>query len=139
VGKEDRVSDRFGEKLDDGFVASALGACLHGRSDLEFAMLAPDERSEGLGYTLYVQAEPPALAALAPALEAALCENPHYRYCRELGQLAALRIFAERGGAHATYIERCLAAGQRLGDIKPAGLSAESGWSARFDGAYVHG
>ncbi len=137
VGKEDRVSDCRGEKLDDGFVANALRACLRGDGGLDFAMLAPDERGEGLGYTLYVQAQPLALAALAPALEAALCENPHYRYCRELGQLAPLRIFAVRSGAQATYIERCLSAGQRLGDIKPAGLSAESGWSTRFDGAYA--
>lgn len=138
VGKEDRVSDRFGEKLDDGFVANALRACLRD-GQVDFAMLAPDLRGEGLGYTLYLQTAAQSPGALAPALEAALCENPHYRYCRQLGQLAPLRVFAVQQGAHAAYLEHFLAAGQRLGDIKPAGLSAETGWSERFRGAYAQG
>jgi hypothetical protein len=137
VGKEDRLSDRFGEKLDDGFVGRVLRARLAALSESHFAMLAPDERGETVGYTLYVETRDASVTALAPTIDVALSENPHYRYCRELGQLAPLRIFVVQEGGHATYVDRCVAAEQRLGDIKPAGLSADSGWSERFVGSYV--
>lgn len=137
VGKEDRLSDRFGEKLDDGFVARVLSERLSALARVRFAMLAPDERAAETGYTLYIETHDAAVSALALELERGLAQNPHYRYCRELGQLGPLRIFVVRQGAHATYIKRCRAGGQRLGDIKPAALSAESGWSKRFDGSYA--
>jgi hypothetical protein len=137
IGKEDRLSDRFGEKLDDGFVARVLGERLP--PPVHFAMLAPDERSTEIGYTLYLQAPNAAPGALEREIDAGLAQNPHYRYCRKLGQLGPLRIFMVRSAGHSSYIMHCVARGQRLGDIKPASLSAETGWSQRFDGAYANG
>jgi len=102
-------------------------------------MLAPDERATEIGYTLYLQAPDAAAGVLGREIDAALAENPHYQYCRKLGQLGPLRIFIVRSAGHASYIQHCLKRGQRLGDIKPAALSAETGWSKRFDGSYADG
>jgi len=135
IGKEDRVSDRFGEKLDDGFVARVLRERLPPQT--HFAMLAPDERATEIGYTLYLQAPDAAAGVNDREIDAALAENPHYQYCRKLGQLGPLRIFIVRSAGHASYIQHCLKRGQRLGDIKPAALSAETGWSQRFNGSYA--
>ena len=137
IGKEDKLSDRFGEKLDDGFVAHVLDECLSGAPGPDFAMLAPDERGTEVGYTLYVQAGHADVAHLASAMDHALSANPHYRYSRHLGQLGSVRVFIIDHGAHAAYLAHRNASGQQLGNIKPAALSAESGWSSRFKGRYV--
>ena len=137
IGKEDRLSDRCGEKLDDGFVAHVLDECLDGDPGPDFAMLAPDERDAGTGYTLYVQAKRPDVANLASTIDEALSANPHYRYCRHLGQLGPVRVFAIDRGAHAAYLTHRNSSGQQLGNIKPVALSAESGWSRQFNGRYL--
>jgi hypothetical protein len=140
LGKEDRISDRRGEKLADGHVARALERVLAPLDlGVGFAMLAPDNEAGGTAYTLYLESQsrpPPDLGAL---LERRLEENPHYRYCRQLGQLEPVRVFRIDGAAHAVYLEHHRRAGLRLGDIKPAALSPESGWSRRFSGGYARG
>jgi hypothetical protein len=93
-------------------------------------MLAPDH--DRAGYTLYVD-RAPGPDALA-RLEAALRENPHYAYARDLGQLGALRLFVIEGNAHEAYLERRRALGSMLGDIKPTALSTASDWPAVFRG-----
>ena len=77
------------------------------------------------------------VANLASRIDDALSANPHYRYCRQLGQLGPVRVFAIDRGAHAAYLAHRNASGQALGNIKPAALSAESGWSRRFEGRYA--
>src|SRR4029079_15282110 len=42
IGKDDRISDRCGEKLSDGFVANALTALFARRAPPRFAMLAAE-------------------------------------------------------------------------------------------------
>lgn len=64
-------------------------------------------------------------------IEAALQANFHYRYARELGQLAPLRAFRAEGAA-ATYISRSISNGQRAGNIKPLALDRRDGWSSVF-------
>lgn len=135
VGREDRVSDRRGEKLSDGHVAAVLERLLGPGAG--FAMLAPDDEGGRPGYTLYLDARRPAPPRLAEDLERALAENPHYRWCVRLGQLAPARVFRVDGDPHLLYLEHRRRAGQRLGDVKPAALSAESGWSRRFAGRYL--
>ena len=82
LGRGGLVSDRFGEKLSEPFVAAVLaGLALPG-----FAVLAPD----GPGYTLFAEAPPPDLPR---RLEAALRENVHYAWCVDLGQLQPSRVF----------------------------------------------
>lgn len=135
VGREDRVSDRRGEKLSDGHVAAVLERLLGGGGG--FAMLAPDDEGGRPGYTLYLDSRRPSPPGLAENLERGLAENPHYRWCVRLGQLAPARVFRVVGDPHHLYIEHCRRAGQRLGDIKPNALSAESGWSRSFPGRYL--
>ena len=137
IGKADHVSDLFGEKLSEGFVGEVLRELLARLPrPPTFAMLAPDESAAGPCYTLYVDADqhlPP-----TDRLDRLLRANPHYEYCRRLGQLAAPRVFRILGsGAFERFTERGRRKGQRLGDIKAAALSAEAGWSRVFEGTYV--
>jgi hypothetical protein len=137
LGKEDSVSDRVGEKLDERFVSAVLHGALSTAGDIRFSMLAPDYRDHKLGYTLYIEGATPDVATRLAAMESELAKNPHYRYARELGQLAPLRAFLIERGGDAVYMQRRSERGQRLGDIKPAALCNEAGWSARFEGRYA--
>jgi hypothetical protein len=137
LGKEDRVSDLCGEKLNETFVAGALAeVCAQLRVTARFAMLAPDLAESPPGYTLYIEtnAEPP--AELGTMLDDALARNPQYRYCRMLGQIAPVRLFHATAPMFSAYVERSRELGQRAGDIKPLALSAREGWSKVFRGTY---
>lgn len=128
LGREDRCSDLCGEKLHEAFVAG-VAETLFGAHSPAFAMLAPDPGDGPPGYTLYVESDGPLPEDLAHRLDRALSANPHYRYCRRLGQLrpaAALRVAA---GAQTAYLEREAASGRRVGDVKPAALSVRDDWS----------
>ncbi len=126
VGRADAVSDRFGEKLSDGFVATALAAAFWPAAVPAFAMLAPD----GGGYTLFVGPG----GGSAGRVDEALRANPHYAYCRDLGQLGPPRVYAVAGDAYAQY---AAGVGRRLGDVKPTSLSTVADWPGRLAGRYV--
>jgi hypothetical protein len=102
-------------------------------------MLACETLDSRLAYTLFVEAavEDRELMIIGTELEAALCENFHYRYCRELGQLGSLRVFRIDGGAQASYIAACQTHGQRLGDIKPVALHHRGDWIGFFRGCLL--
>jgi GH3 auxin-responsive promoter len=135
IGRTGNVSDLFGEKLSEPFVAQAL-AEVFGDKRPCFALLAPDEDEEGQRYTLYMQGKPE--MHWTDALDRALRQNPHYAYCRDLGQLVRPRIFliSERG--FESFAARQAADGIRLGDIKPTMLSRTAGWSNEFSGSYLN-
>ena len=137
VGKADSVSDHFGEKLHDEHVRRALRAAT-GQAAVEpsFAMLAFDEQRPPV-YVLYIEspeATDDQLRLLGEVLDDLLRENYHYRYCRDLGQLARLQVFRIAENGRESYLRRCGALGQRLGDIKPQALHRLSGWSEVFSG-----
>jgi len=130
VGKDDRVSDRFGEKLSDGFVASVLNQLFAPPlSRPRFAMLAPDEGPSGTCYTLFVDGHTAPLSGLDAPLEAALRSNPHYAWCVDVGQLRPARVQRVGQGADRAYVDFCVAQGQRLGDVKPVSLHPGTGWA----------
>ncbi len=133
VGREDHVSDLFGEKLSEGFVAGVITTVL-GKQGCRapFAMLAPQNMTEGVGYVLYLEAPGFEIEVGTLELEAGLFCNPHYAYCRQLGQLIASRVEIVKAGAYERYTGVLLERGMRLGDIKPAVLSREEGWSGRL-------
>jgi hypothetical protein len=138
VGKLDHISDHFGEKLHAGHVQRALDDLLH-QYGIEpvVAMLACELLPAGAAYILFIEApgaHTDMLHRLGAALEARLCDNYHYAYCRRLGQLAALCVFRIDAQGHTAYLEHCRAAGQRLGDIKPTVLHRQSGWLHVFQG-----
>ncbi|HET6249975.1 MAG TPA: GH3 auxin-responsive promoter family protein [Tepidisphaeraceae bacterium] len=131
LGKSGLVSDRRGEKLTDGFVAAVLARLFEQFPPApSFAMLAPDEDSAGLRYSLYMNREIP--GGFDATLDELLCENPQYAYCRRLGQLLPACAVSIAGDAYERFSDRLRQSGQRLGDIKPAALSKLDGWSGYF-------
>lgn len=130
LGKADHISDWFGEKLDERFVAITLAQTFaaHGLAPT-FAMLAPDDNG-AFCYRLYLESEA-IPETLASALNAALSANFHYAYCCKLGQIGPLQITPVQNGAQ-TYLQACLARGQKLGNIKPGVLQKTSGWDKIF-------
>jgi hypothetical protein len=135
LGRAGNVSDRFGEKLSEQFVADGIQVALGAAAGHKFAMLAPDEDAGGCRYTLYLEGDPD--HEIARRLEIFLCQNPHYAWCRKLGQLQPLRLFHIEAGGQAAYLARQQSLGRRLGDIKPCSLSQATGWSAFFRGRHV--
>lgn len=130
VGKLDRVSDICGEKLSAGDAERAIAA---GTSQANlrplFAMLAPVVTPPTPHYCLYVDvdASQDRLERLAATVEAQLLNNHHYRYARDLEQLAPVQ--ARRvAGAQARYETALLSLGCRAGDIKPTPLDNRVLW-----------
>jgi hypothetical protein len=133
AGKADRVSDWFGEKLNEQFVARCLETLWAQRQLVpRFALVAPAETATGFAYTLYLEANGLVdVAGLAAGLDDLLRENFHYDYCRRLEQLARARVCPVQNGA-TTYLTVCQARGMRLGDIKPALLDRGNEWERAF-------
>ena len=133
VGREDRVSDFFGEKLNENFVAAAvnriLGECA---VDHRFALLAIDDQRSPPCYVLYLETDLPPPEALDRQLDAALRANPHYRLCIELGQLGPARVSRTADHAFDRYAAHMATLGMRTGDIKPTPLSRHGGWAPVF-------
>jgi hypothetical protein len=145
IGREDRVVDLAGEKLNEAFVDGALNRVLSELSVTPtFAMLAPELSSSSMTaeprsrYTLFLQSHDTPPRELAARLDDALRANPHYALCRELGQLDRPAIFRIRAYAHQTYLAALSKrAALRLGDIKPTCLNSHDCWSDQFDGEHV--
>jgi len=134
LGKEDCVNDLRGEKLNAIFVADALAECDSCRS-ATFAMLAPSDAAIP-HYTLFLES-PVFEADLAVRLDEKLQANPHYLYCRRIGQLGELRVFRVPRGAREAFLTHCEALGQRAGAVKFVSLSKRVGWERVFEGNYV--
>jgi hypothetical protein len=136
LGRADSVCDLVGEKLAGTRVSTVLDATLPtvlGQRP-PFAMVAPEwDAHAPPAYRLFLETDLPDthLEDAARAIERALCEGYHYRYARELGQLGPVRALRVTEGAR-HYEARCIALGQRAGDIKPADLHRQAGWTAWF-------
>jgi hypothetical protein len=138
IGKADSVTDFYGEKLNDRFVASIIESLVASLSgSVPFAMLAPDGADKPEYYTLYMESDAPPDNAIGDRLEEKLCANPHYAVCRRLGQLKKAKIFRVSHSANKQYLLSSAADGRRLGDIKPVKLSNRRGWSETFSGGYL--
>lgn len=135
LGRGGSISDRYGEKLSENFVAQAILAATENLpSRPRFTLLAPDENRAGCCYTLYVEGDVP--NEIDQRLEKLLRESFHYDWCRKLGQLQPLRIFRIEHGGYETYIVRQRLNGKRIGEIKPCALSSNDDWSKYFCGRY---
>lgn len=136
IGKCSQISDRVGEKLSDGFVSSVFDRLFESAVIRpSFAMLAPDIYAGQSAYTLYLNADVP--EQTSANLDRLLSANPHYAYCRQLGQLREPRLFRVFDDAHTAYCSRLQSLGKRLGDIKPVGLSPLDDWSRQLSGHYI--
>jgi hypothetical protein len=131
VGKEDHISDWFGEKLEERFVANVLEKVFASHNiSPAFAMLAPEDGVDGFHYVLYIESNE-CDHNLAKDLDDALRANFHFDYCRKLGQLEAVRIVNVTRGTE-SYLHGCQARGQKLGNIKPGVLQKTTGWKEWF-------
>ena len=110
TGRADKVSDLVGEKLSEAFVLDALARA---GAPADASLAAASDHSE-------LQTDPPD-AALAARVDAALRVGFHYDHARRLGQLRPVRAVAPPLDA-AGRLASGLAAGMRLGDVKPTGL-----------------
>ena len=145
IGRGNLVSDLRGEKLEEAFVHRALDRVFAARTIApRFAMLVP-EWDAPPRYVLLLEprddasdprteARSESLRSIADALESELLANPHYAYCRRLGQLASVEVCRVED-ANAKYIRRCIALGQRAGEVKPTALHRTDGWLAGYEAA----
>jgi GH3 auxin-responsive promoter len=139
IGKEDCISDLRGEKLNALFVANKLAEFEACRT-AKFAMLAPTAADPPC-YTLFLepsQSSPDFTTRFdVSLLDERLQANPHYAYCRRIGQLAELRLFLIHSRARETYLKRCEATGQRAGNVKMTALHKQASWEHVFNGRFV--
>ncbi|HEX7288556.1 MAG TPA: GH3 auxin-responsive promoter family protein [Candidatus Angelobacter sp.] len=138
VGRLGKVSDWFGEKLNEAHVTEALQDAFRALAITpDFAMLACDTRRPA-SYVLYIDAAEPdeVLTRSAARIDACLRSNFHYHYARELGQIAAVRVFRARAAAE-TYLLTAVEKGQRAGNVKPPALDKRDGWSSIFQGRFL--
>ncbi len=115
------TSDLFGEKLTEEFIKNiAESVGIHN----SFYLLAPDKNR----YCLYTQY----MNITDDMLDNALRKSFHYNYCRDLGQLQKAKVILVGGNPEQDYINRLIADGLRLGDIKPCHLSNKDEWNNWF-------
>ena len=114
IGRDNHVSDLFGEKLNDTFVATACKRVFDDyRITPSFHLLTFDTNH----YVLLLDCENADADAISHHLEAELRKNYHYENCIQLGQLKPATCIPCPDGA-AKYITFCQAKGMKLGDIK---------------------
>jgi hypothetical protein len=132
LGRSGNVSDLRGEKLSEPFVAMAIQHVAAVLGQPGFAMLASEATADAPPhYTLFLNCEV-ATAQWQTKLEAELCRNPHYDYCRQLGQLAELRVCKVGPDAGEIFLRHTAASGKRLGEIKSSYLSQRPDWARVF-------
>lgn len=137
IGKTDRISDWFGEKLNEGFVSSVLESLFEENSLTPiFSMLAPNSDEE-FRYTLYLELpkdQPHEFnqIELAQALDQKLQQNFHYSYCRKLGQISQADLYIISQQGKQAYLTARQNQGQKLGNIKNTRLETTSHWTKVF-------
>lgn len=122
VGRASDTSDLCGEKLTAEFVEQCL------RPIRGFRQVIADATSTPPSYVLLLDAADVTAdraLALVRQVEAALRENPQYRYARNLRQLGPLRVKRAHRPLEA-WMTTGLGQGRRLGDVKPASLAREA-------------
>ena len=126
LGREGGVSDLFGEKLHESHVTEAITEALQASgivSDLFF--LAPEQTTSGFRYSCALKAEGLSEETgerFRLLLEELLQKNPHYEYCRKLGQLEPLTLSILDERAFETYLQRARGTQPASGGEKPGVL-----------------
>lgn len=137
IGKEAFVSDLVGEKLSSAQAKEVFARLV---ADFAGSWLAPEKPPlpalpyyclflpAGSGRRKITDAD---CRQLAERLDAAFCENIHYRWAREAGQLAPLKIVALKAGgltANEIRLQRQAGLGRTLSTAKPGVLDKTPGW-----------
>lgn len=111
IGRDNNVSDFFGEKMSEGFVNNIFKELFDKQP--EFAVLGFDKDK----YTLFIEGN-----CSENLLEKYLQKNYHYKNCIELGQLKPATVKNITNGL-TIYREYYLSKGMKLGDIKIKALN----------------
>jgi hypothetical protein len=140
AGRED-VCDIVGEKLSHSHARRVIEEVMKKFDlDVEFIILAPGIEPSGCYYTIYMETrgeiELGKLRVFRDEVEQGLLENFQYRYGKELGQIAPLKLFLIESGGIRVYFNRCIENGQKMGDIKPGILDKRTGWENYFKGRH---
>ncbi len=145
VGKQDKVVDICGEKLNEQFVGDVVRQEFsQANLNPSFWMVAPLKSSpQTVEYILFVQllntVGDDLLVRIGHAVDSAFRNNFHYDYCRRLGQIGQCRVFLIEAEQLASeiYLSTCVELGQRLGDIKTTALHPYLDWSGKFQGRFI--
>ncbi len=124
LGKLDNVSDMYGEKLHEQCIANALSEIFQQYSlNPRFYVVCPGKDMKK--YVLYLEdsaATEDMEEMLAVDIDNRFRENFHYDYCRKLGQLQKLAVYATPPGAAEKFMTYQASLGRQLGNIKASVL-----------------
>lgn len=142
-GRNNNVSDLFGEKLNEYHVSKALKKVFQDFSLMpSFFMLAPETNEDTTSYTIFIETARPINKRVSLDLDSILQENYHYKYCRKLGQLGNPGIFLinpdQSKTASDVYLDESQKKGKKIGNVKPSTLSSQVGWSRIFNGRFIN-
>lgn len=130
VGKEAMVSDLCGEKLNSAHLNSVVKRLL---KNTPAAFFAPEVPTNTPPFYMLFTATPSIIADqqnLSEQLESMLCENIHYRWARQAGQLAPVKFVK----LTVTDSELELLWLKRLEELKKPVSTAKFGVLSRLDG-----
>tara|TARA_Y100000310_G_scaffold78020_1_gene74600 strand:+ start:10940 stop:12619 length:1680 start_codon:yes stop_codon:yes gene_type:complete len=143
IGKDNHVSDIFGEKINANHITSIFSE-LFEKFELSpnFCMVAPEKnRKKQVSYVIYIECaqkvKDSILKELVKDFDVQLQENYHYNYCRKISQLAPCKIFRIQGSGVMDYTQNLHRHGMRVGDIKQNILVKDLHWSENFKGNFV--
>ncbi len=142
VGKENNVSDLFGEKLNHEHITHIFKKLFKRFSvNPNFFMLAPCTYSNKVSYVIFLQCsngtKKKKLIQFKEDFEKELRKNYHYDYCIKLGQLGRLRLFKIYAKGAENYMRALHKRGQKIGDIKHSVLGKNINWLNIFQGKFV--
>ncbi|OGI10112.1 MAG: hypothetical protein A3I68_05970 [Candidatus Melainabacteria bacterium RIFCSPLOWO2_02_FULL_35_15] len=145
VGRSSKVSDLFGEKLNESNVEQVIKTVFKQYLlNPSFYMIAPEyiKDQNSYSYTLFLELgkhQNTILVKVAKVLDERLQENYHYKYCRKLGQLGPIKIFLidinNIKRASDIYLEKTK--GKQIGSVKSTVLCNKTGWLRNFKGDFV--
>lgn len=125
LGRENNVSDYFGEKLNEVFITNILEK-LGVQKTADFLLFSPYENGKNFYYVLFIETNEK-IQDFEDKIENELLKNIHYKYARELNQLQKFRVKRIKNGIR-QYIENCVRKGQKAGDVKPCVFSNKKDW-----------
>lgn len=145
VGRNNNISDLFGEKLNERHVSEVVaGAFRKHTITPSFFIVAPERtgNQEPPNYTLFIEFKGPFDAKLiSDELDEQLQTNYHYKYSRKLGQLGKPQVFLVESDRDNTasdiYLKESQSQGKKIGNVKPSALNSQIGWSKRFKGRFL--
>ncbi len=143
IGKEDMVSDLFGEKINEKYLFKVLNQVFNKyKISPTFYFIAPEKEVKYF-YCLFLELknnnDKNLLRQITKEIEQKLIDNYNYKYCRDLGQLDFFKLFIIcEEKAIDTYFDVCRSYGKKLGNIKAQLLDKNIGWSKKFKGYFLN-